>query len=434
MPGYEKICFVIMPFGKKPVNGKMVDFDSIYAQVFEPAIKAVNLPEGGSLASRRTDKEFFSGSIDLEMFHYLEYSRFALADTSGLNANVFYELGARHRARASGTAIFHQADTPIPFDIKQIKAFPYEYEPDTRAQESRDLITKVLTESLRENRLDSPIRIALAAQQHLHAGQQTSVEKKLQDAENFLRVADWNAAITAYQQAIKLYPTNPLIRMRLGLLLRDRDRWAEALEHFNAAISAADTYGEAWRERGIAENKLAKKEELQNNPAPGETSLRRAIELNPDDFDALASLGGVLKRAQRFSDSLSAYRNSTACSDGHPYPLLNSIKLSAYLNKSLSLSFSDRKNMSRAEQALRIQIVQNPPYNAPWSFFDLAEICLLSSRPDEFIDLVKKGLDCCTADWQAKTFMESLIFLAPAESLLPRLQDGLKTVREYISD
>src|ERR1700682_2345766 len=108
MPEYQKFCFVIMPFGKKPVNGKIVDFDSIYAQVFEPAIRGVNLPEGGSLECRRTDKDFFSGSIDLEMFQYLEYSRFALADTSGLNANVFYELGARHRARASGTAIFHQ--------------------------------------------------------------------------------------------------------------------------------------------------------------------------------------------------------------------------------------------------------------------------------------------------------------------------------------
>src|SRR6185437_3553044 len=195
MDEYEKICFVIMPFGKKAVNGKVVDFDSIYVRVFEPAVNAVPLPEGGALIARRTDKDFFSGSIDLEMFHYLEYSRIAIADTTGLNANVFYELGARHRARASGTAIFHQADTPIVFDMKQIKAFPYEYEPDTRAQESRNLITRVLSESLEKNRLDSPIRIALAAQQNLEDSQQRDVEKRLQEAENFLRVADWNAAI-----------------------------------------------------------------------------------------------------------------------------------------------------------------------------------------------------------------------------------------------
>jgi hypothetical protein len=30
----------------------------------------------------------------------------------------------------------------------------------------------------------------------------------------------------------------------------------------------------------------------------GIAALERAIELNPDDFDALASLGGALKRAR----------------------------------------------------------------------------------------------------------------------------------------
>ena len=44
------------------------------------------------------------------MFHYIEYSRFALADISGLNANVFYELGHRHRVHEAGTVIFRQTD------------------------------------------------------------------------------------------------------------------------------------------------------------------------------------------------------------------------------------------------------------------------------------------------------------------------------------
>jgi len=96
---YSKICFVIMPFGKKPVGDQMVDFDPLYDDIFVPAIGAVALPEGGKLEPRRTDKDFFAGDIKLEMFQYLEYSRFALADISGINFNVAYELGARHRAR-----------------------------------------------------------------------------------------------------------------------------------------------------------------------------------------------------------------------------------------------------------------------------------------------------------------------------------------------
>jgi hypothetical protein len=122
---YDKVCFVIMPFGEKPVGNLSVNFDRIYDDIFMPAINAVPLPEGGTLQARRTDKDFFTGDIKYEMYRYLEYSRFALADISGLNFNVAYEMGARHRARAYGTAIFRLTQFAPPFDINSIKAFPY---------------------------------------------------------------------------------------------------------------------------------------------------------------------------------------------------------------------------------------------------------------------------------------------------------------------
>src|SRR5690242_6715306 len=98
---YTKTCFVIMPFGKKKVGDCEVDFDLIYDTIFAPTVSATELPEGGKLIPKHTDKDFFSGEMTVEMFQYLEYSRFALTDISGLNANVFYELGVRHRARQS---------------------------------------------------------------------------------------------------------------------------------------------------------------------------------------------------------------------------------------------------------------------------------------------------------------------------------------------
>jgi hypothetical protein len=72
---YSKICFVIMPFGEKPVGDRTVNFDKLYDDIFVPAISTVYLPEGGKLEPRRTDRDFFAGDIDLEMFRYLEYSR-----------------------------------------------------------------------------------------------------------------------------------------------------------------------------------------------------------------------------------------------------------------------------------------------------------------------------------------------------------------------
>jgi hypothetical protein len=83
---FDRICFVLMPFGRKKVGDVTVDFDAVYDDIFEPAIKAVQLPEGGSLEPRRTDRDQFAASISQDMFEYLEYSRFALADITGANA------------------------------------------------------------------------------------------------------------------------------------------------------------------------------------------------------------------------------------------------------------------------------------------------------------------------------------------------------------
>jgi hypothetical protein len=73
-----------MPFGKKRVDGADVDFNAIYDNIFAPAIARVLLPEGGQLQPRRTDKDFFTADINNEMFLYIEYARFAIADIQGI--------------------------------------------------------------------------------------------------------------------------------------------------------------------------------------------------------------------------------------------------------------------------------------------------------------------------------------------------------------
>jgi tetratricopeptide (TPR) repeat protein len=426
---YSKICFVIMPFGKKPVGDRMVNFDKLYDDIFAPAISAVSLPEGGTLEPRRTDKDFFAGDIKFEMFQYLEYARFALADISGLNFNVAYELGARHRAREYGTAIFRQTQFSPPFDISSIKAFPYEWEPASKAADTRKLITRVLTESLIQNKLDSPVRLALGAQ--LISGR---IDGLLVEAENEIRKPNWTGAMEIYRRAIAIDPNNPLARMKLGILCRDREVWNEALEQFSHAIATSPQYGEAWREKGIVENKIAQKAKraMDTDPAPGESSLRRAIELNDKDFDALASLGGVLKRARRFAQALSAYEQSYAISGGHPYPLLNALKLRVQVKGHLALSGADKLALARAERVREGQSQQKPPFDKPWCLFDLAEIKLYLGDPKAFLDMAKQGLKQTDANWQGETFIEDMRLLLPACNELPGLKEGFAELEQMI--
>lgn len=420
---YTRYCFVIMPFNKKKVGEKEIDFDWIYENVFKPAISAAKLPEGGMLEAKRTDKDFATAHISQDMFEYLEYSRIAIADLSGLNANVLYELGVRHRALASGTVIFRMPDTPIPFDINQIKAFPYEYEPTERLGESIQLITRTLEESLLQNRLDSPVQIALRSQKRDDA----RVESLIREAEEAIRHQDPARALQKYEEAIQKDPRNALLRMRAGLLYKDYDgRFAEALTHFTTATAIDAQYGEAWRERGIVENKLKGK----TAPEAGRASLERAVEHNPSDFDALAALGGVLKRANELDASIDAYRRSTEVSLGHSYPLLNWLTLRAAKVGKLELSIKEKGMLHKALRSLTAQVAPVPAYNTPWTLFDYAQAQLFLGNSDKFIEYVERGIMEQTADWQRGTFAGTLELLAKAGLALPRLDEGIAMLRD----
>jgi hypothetical protein len=191
------------------------------------------------------------------------------------------------------------------------------------------------------------------------------------------------------------------------------------------AIGALSGYSGASRELGVVENKLWWKRGRPAGEPNGEASLRHAIELSPTDFDALASLGGILKREQRYAESLELYGRSMEASGGHPYPLLNSLKLEARATGRLQLDETKRSHLERAERRLSLQVADRPPCNTPWSFFDLAEIRLYLGQRDEFRSLIEEGTHWCTEAWQATTCWKSLQLLVDGGVVWPELREGM---------
>jgi tetratricopeptide (TPR) repeat protein len=426
-----------MPFGKKKVGEQEVDFDFIYHNVFKPAIEAVELPAeekgGGKLEPHRTDQDTYSASITQDMFEYLEYSRFVLADISGLNANVFYELGVRHRAHESGTAIFRQETGNPPFDISQIKAFPYEYQPEDKVAESVALIKNVLTESLKYNRLDSPPMIALRAQRDREKEpQHTDIEPLLMEAEQALRFENWTEAIKKYSEALQASPENEMVLLKRGIVYRDQGQWEKAIADFRRVTELSPKYAEAYREQGIAENKWYNKlkgDEKEGKPT-GEAALRKSVELNPDDFDALSSLGGVLKRQGFYGEAAALYERATEISNGNTYPLLNMLTLQARATGKLTLSPKHKNMLLRAQKSLRAQVSTDPPYNAPWSVFDLAQTQLYLGNKDEFLELLDQAGLVYKHVWQLETFRATLELLVEGGVELPGLAEGIAKLKE----
>jgi len=88
----------------------------------------MTLPPAASRAGLepiRADEEKIGGTIHKPMFERLMLCHYAVADITGANPNVFYELGIRHAMRPRSTVIVFAEGTVLPFDIALVRGISY---------------------------------------------------------------------------------------------------------------------------------------------------------------------------------------------------------------------------------------------------------------------------------------------------------------------
>ncbi len=109
-------AFVIMPFAP--------EFKAGFDDVIEPAVRAAGLE------CIRADQEAL-GHIHKMMFERIFESAVVVADVSGGNPNVFYELGVSHAtARKTVTIVREDFRERIPFDIAPYRVIIYPRRPE----------------------------------------------------------------------------------------------------------------------------------------------------------------------------------------------------------------------------------------------------------------------------------------------------------------
>jgi hypothetical protein len=104
-------CFVLMPFGA-PVGG-------YYAQIYEPAIR-----KAGLRAVRADDDIFGAGKIIDQIWEGINAAKVLVAELTGRNPNVFYELGLAH-ALDKPVVLVSSNEEDVPFDLKHIRVIYY---------------------------------------------------------------------------------------------------------------------------------------------------------------------------------------------------------------------------------------------------------------------------------------------------------------------
>lgn len=104
----------------------LMPFRSELLPVYDDHIKSVC--ERQSLSCMRADDLFGSKTIISEVWELIANSRVLVADCTGRNPNVFYELGIAHTL-GKKVILIAQSEDDIPFDIRHLRYIKYEYTP-----------------------------------------------------------------------------------------------------------------------------------------------------------------------------------------------------------------------------------------------------------------------------------------------------------------
>lgn len=110
----RKVCFVASPIGLK-------EADLFYKFIVREGLEKSHY----KFEVIRADEILQGGSITDQVLEYLKTSDLVIADLSGLNPNVFYEVGYRHH---TGKPIIHFINdlNSIPFNVRAFRTIGYQ--------------------------------------------------------------------------------------------------------------------------------------------------------------------------------------------------------------------------------------------------------------------------------------------------------------------
>lgn len=112
------ICFVISPIGEEGSDIRRRS-DGVFKQLIEPAATA------HGLQTVRADHIRAPGLITTQVLRHLKDAEVVVADLTGLNANVFYELAFRHTI-GKPAILLSPKGQQIPFDIGDTRAIVFD--------------------------------------------------------------------------------------------------------------------------------------------------------------------------------------------------------------------------------------------------------------------------------------------------------------------
>lgn len=152
-----RVCFVIAPIGEEGSEVRRRS-DQVLKHIIAPAANECDYE------AIRADRISEPGMITSQVIQHILEDPLVIADLTGRNPNVFYELAIRHAVRKPVVQVI-QIGEPIPFDVAQSRTIQVDHHDLDSVANCRDQLVKQIQLAERDpTNVDTPISVAVDLQ------------------------------------------------------------------------------------------------------------------------------------------------------------------------------------------------------------------------------------------------------------------------------
>ncbi len=152
-----KTCFVIAPIGAEGSADRLRS-DQVLKHIIGPSAMECGYE------SVRADQISEPGLITSQVIQHIVDDPLVIADLTGRNPNVFYELALRHAIKKPVVQIIHATET-IPFDVAASRTVHVDHRDlDSVARAKEEIVRQIRSVEKNPDDVDTPISVAVKLQ------------------------------------------------------------------------------------------------------------------------------------------------------------------------------------------------------------------------------------------------------------------------------
>ena len=148
-------CFVVCPIGEEGSETR-INSDKLLKHVISPVCEMCDF------TAVRVDQQNDANPITQTIIDSLENADLVIADISGHNPNVFYEMGYRARTKKPMIHLRKKGEN-LPFDVNAIRTFDYDLTDLDSVEEIKDRLKKTIESFTYTDSVEAPTEEATAS-------------------------------------------------------------------------------------------------------------------------------------------------------------------------------------------------------------------------------------------------------------------------------